>query len=292
MTRMLQRLIGENIVLQTRYAPEGSPVQADPGMIEQVLLNLVVNARDAMPEGGQISIETSRVLIDEARASQRPNERPGDFIRLSVRDTGSGIAPDHLPRIFEPFFTTKEVGKGTGLGLATVFGIVEQHQGWVEVESEIGRGTVFHIFLPRHADTSARLVGQQATAKVRGGHETILLVEDEPALRALSRNVLERYGYLVYEAPSGVAALEVWREQKGVVDLLLTDMVMPEGVSGRELAAQLQAETPQLKIIYMSGYPGDVAGRGLSLNEGINFLQKPFSPIKLAEIVRAALDAK
>jgi PAS domain S-box-containing protein len=291
MTKMLQRLIGEHVVLQTRYAPEGAPVQADPGMMEQVLLNLAVNARDAMPEGGEIFIQTERVRVDPARASQRPNERPGDFICLSVRDTGCGIAPENLPRIFEPFFTTKEVGKGTGLGLATVFGIVEQQKGWIEVESEIGRGTTFHVFLPRLSDTAAQRASQTAAPQPRGGHETILVVEDEPGLRALTRNALERYGYHVHEAASGKAALEVWRQHQGEIELLLTDLVMPGGVSGRELAGQLRADRPQLKLIYMSGYPGDVAARGLSLHEGINFLQKPFSPTRLAEILRKALDA-
>lgn len=290
LTKMLRRLIGENIVLKTIYLPEGAPIHADPGMIEQVLLNLVVNARDALPTGGTIYIETGRLQIDEARARQHPNERPGDFVSLRVRDTGCGISPEHLPHIFEPFFTTKGAGKGTGLGLATVFGIVKQHDGWIDVKSEIGIGTTFDIYFPRQAKPSVPLIDDPAKAVSRGGHETILVVEDEPSLRALARNALERYGYCVHEAPSGKAALEVWQQLHGAVDLLLTDMVMPEGVSGRELAERLQADKPLLKIIYMSGYPGDVAGPDLFLQAGVNFLQKPFSPLKLAETVRAVLD--
>lgn len=290
MIKMLQRLIGEHIVLQTRYAPEAALVQADPGMIEQVLLNLVVNARDAMPNGGEIFIQTEFIHVNAAAATGHRVGKTGDFIRLSVRDTGCGIAPEHLPRIFEPFFTTKEVGKGTGLGLATVFGIVEQHQGWIEAESEPGRGATFHVYLPK-LKKAAPSVSLPAPARVRGGSETILMVEDERALRALTRNALERYGYRVLEAASGPAALDLWSQNAGKIQLLLTDLVMPEGVSGRELAAKLQAEQPELKVIYMSGYPGDVAGQGLSLREDRNFLQKPFSPIKLAELVRAVLDA-
>lgn len=292
MIKMLQRLIGEDIVLQTVYASGGAQVHADPGMMEQVLLNLAVNARDAMPDGGEISILTERVRLDEAGSGQRPNQQTGEFIRLSVRDTGCGIPKEVLPRVFEPFFTTKEAGEGTGLGLATVFGIVEQHHGWIETESEVGRGTTFHIFLPRLADSSVQLVGQEAAVRVSGGHETILVVDDEPSIRALTRYTLERYGYRVHEAGNGPAALELWRQECGSVDLLFTDIVMPGGVSGRELAARLLAEKPQLKLIYTSGYPGDIAGRGLSLREGINFLQKPYSPLQLAEIVRNALDAQ
>jgi CheY-like chemotaxis protein len=289
MIKMLQRLIGEHIVLQTRYAPEAALVQADPGMIEQVLLNLAVNARDAMPNGGEIFITTELVRLDAAEAGKHPKGKTGPFVHLSVRDTGCGIAAEHLPRIFEPFFTTKEVGKGTGLGLATVFGIVEQHQGWIEVESVPARGANFHIYLPK-LEAPAQVASLPAPTKARGGKETILMVEDESALRALTRNALERYGYRVLEAGNGPVALDLWWQHAGNIQLLLTDLVMPEGISGRELAAKLQADQPKLKVIYMSGYPGDIAGQGLALREGSNFLQKPFSPIKLAELVRAVLD--
>jgi two-component system cell cycle sensor histidine kinase/response regulator CckA len=289
-TKMLQRLIGENIALQTQFAPEGAHVHADPGMMEQVLLNLAINARDAMPEAGEIFIRTELVHLPATSDDERLKNRTGDFVRLSLRDTGVGIAPEHLPRIFEPFFTTKEIGKGTGLGLATVFGIIEQHQGWIEVASELGRGTTFHIFLPCLPKSARQLVEKIDPPTVRGGHETILVVEDEGTLRALTCNALERYGYRVLEARSGAAALEVWRDHHESIDLLLTDLVMPEGVSGRELAERVRVEKPQLKVVYMSGYPGDVAGKTLHLREGVNFLQKPYSPLKLAQIVRQRLD--
>ncbi len=290
MIKMLHRIIGEDIALQTRLLTGGAPMNGDPGMIEQVLLNLAVNARDAMPAGGQIALELANVTVDEAVAA-RPQVRPGNFVRLSFHDTGSGIAPELLPRIFEPFFTTKDVGKGTGLGLATVHGIVEQHHGWIEVESQPGNGTTFHIHLPRLADQGQIQAATQLAVQVRGGHETILLVEDDPSVRVLVVHALERYGYRVIEADSGVAALGIWRQQGGAVDLLLTDMVMPEGVSGRQLAEQLRVEKPGLKVIYMSGYPRETAGHGLKLREGVNFLQKPCAILKLAQTVRDCLDA-
>jgi CheY-like chemotaxis protein len=264
-------------------------VHGDPGMLEQVLLNLTVNARDAMLNGGEIAVTLTQVTFNP-EPMLPPPARPGDFIRLSVRDTGKGIAPELLPRIFEPFFTTKDVGKGTGLGLATVHGIVEQHHGWIEVESAPGSGTTFHVYLPR-LTVSAQIPASSPDARtVPGGSETILLVEDEMALRLLAARVLERYGYRVITAANGVEARQIWERNKLAVDLLLTDIVMPQGISGRQLAEQLQAERPQLKVIYMSGYPGDVAGRGLDLREGVNYLKKPFGLIALAEVVRRTLD--
>jgi CheY-like chemotaxis protein len=290
MVKMLHRIIGEDIDLQTRLLSRGAPIYGDPGMIEQVLLNLAVNARDAMPAGGEIAIEVARITLDEAASALRPQSRPGDFIRLIFRDTGSGIAPEHLPRIFEPFFTTKDVGKGTGLGLATVHGIVAQHQGWIDVESTLGKGTKFHIYLPRLASAQPAEAAGPPAARVRGGNETILLVEDEVSVRTLAVIVLERHGYRVIEARNGVAALKLWSQHRAAVDLLLTDLIMPEGLSGRELAEQLRADKPELRVIYMSGYPGETAGRGLDLREGVNFLAKPFGTAKLAQAVRDCLD--
>ncbi len=291
MVKMLHRIIGEDIALETRLLTGGAPMNGDPGMIEQILLNLAVNARDAMPAGGQIAVELANVTVADEAAAAAHQVRPGDFVRLSFRDTGSGIAPELLSRIFEPFFTTKDVGKGTGLGLATVHGIVAQHHGWIEVESQPGQGTTFHIHLPRLAEPEQNQVAAQLAAPVRGGRETILLVEDDMPVRVLAVHALKHYGYRVIEAPNGVAALEIWRQQGGAVDLLLTDMVMPEGVSGRQLAEQLRAEKPGLKVIYMSGYPRETAGQGLHLREGVNFLQKPFANAKLAQTVRDCLDA-
>jgi PAS domain S-box-containing protein len=291
MVKMLQRIIGEDIILQTRFAPGGLLVHGDPGMLEQVLLNLAVNARDAMPGGGEIAIELERVDLDLTSALH-PKSQPGAYIRLSVRDTGCGIAPEHLSQVFEPFFTTKEIGKGTGLGLATVHGILEQHHGWIEVESRLGQGTTFFLYLPRLNDETVRSYRQNSAPKVRGGKETILLVEDEMVLRLLTARSLEGCGYRVLTAPTGAAALNLWSEQAGRVDLLLTDVVMPEGVSGGQLAEQLRAQQPSLKVLFMSGYPGDVAGRGLDLREGKNFLQKPFISAQLAQAVRDCLDAE
>jgi two-component system cell cycle sensor histidine kinase/response regulator CckA len=207
-----------------------------------------------------------------------------------VKDTGTGIEQENLTRIFEPFYTTKDVGKGTGLGLATVYGIVQQHVGWIEVTSELRKETVFKIFLPA-TTTRAEAVGEKSPEpKIRGGTETILVVEDEPPLRALVRNVLQRYGYKVLEAGSGVEALPLWREHQSRIKLLLTDMVMPHGLSGRELADKLLLENPQLKVIYTSGYSLDVVGTDMVLREGLNFLQKPYHPRKLAQAVRDCLD--
>ena len=288
--KMLQRLIGENIVLQTQLLPGVAPVQADSGMIEQVLLNFVVNARDAMPNGGRLGIVLENISLDAGAALHRL-ARPGDFIRLTVNDTGRGIEPAVLPHIFEPFFTTKDVGKGTGLGLANVHGIVQQHQGWIEVVSEPGRGSAFHVYLPRLADVRQLQAEEEILRRVRGGSETILLVEDEPAVRKMAGSALELYGYNVIEAESGLQALELWRQHSAAVDLLLTDIIMPDGVSGSELAVQLRAGKPGLKVIYMSGYSGVAVGCGVDLREGVNFLQKPYVPAKLGQIVRDCLDA-
>ena len=290
MNKMLHRIIGEDFVLETQLWPEGAPVQADPSGLELVVLNLVVNARAAMPEGGEIVITVAPVHLD-ATTARHLAARPGEFIRLSVRDTGCGIPPEILPRIFEPFFTTKDVGKGTGLGLATVHGIIEQHHGWIEVESAPGQGTTFHIYLPRRSDAALASPASQEPGLVRGGTETILMVEDEPALRRLTCRILRDFGYRVLEVSTGLAALELWPQHRAEVALLLTDVIMPEGISGGQLAEQLLAQKPGLKVVYISGYPGGVAGRGLSLREGVNFLKKPYSSTQLGRIIRDRLDA-
>jgi len=292
MTKMLRRLLGEDITLQVSYASALPLIHADPGMMEQIVLNLAINARDAMPRGGSLFINTSVVTIDAAYADQIPQAVAGDYVCLTVKDTGKGIAPEVLPHIFEPFFTTKDVGKGTGLGLATVYGIVQQHHGWIKTSSTLEKETVFQLFLPVAIDKSgaapSRVVPEP---KVRGGQETILVVEDEPPLRTLVRSVLERYGYRVLEAVSGMAALAVWELHKGDIQLVLTDMVMPHGLGGRELAQKLLADKPALKVIYSSGYSLAVVGTDMVLQEGLNFLQKPYHPRKLAQAVRDCLDA-
>jgi CheY-like chemotaxis protein len=284
LVKMLTRVIGEDIRLQCNYTERLPPVQADPGMIEQLLMNLVVNARDAMRSGGRLTIATRETVADRKAPT-------GNCVCLSVSDTGCGIAPEHLPRIFEPFFTTKEVGKGTGLGLATVHGIVQQHGGWIDVESELGKGTTFHIYLP----ASPASPGQQETAApekaMRGGTETILIVEDEAAVRELAARFLAGLGYKILQAESGVAALEAWRQQKGAIDLLFTDLVMPDRLNGWQLAEVLMAERPGLKVLFCSGYGMEVAGKEFVLQLGKNFLPKPYTPHKLAAAVRDCLDA-
>ncbi|HKS36900.1 MAG TPA: response regulator [Verrucomicrobiae bacterium] len=291
-TKMLGRIIGEDIKLQCRCPSTLPPIQADEGMMEQVLMNLAVNARDAMPKGGQLSIGTDRVTTDAAHVQHNPEAQAGDFICLSVRDTGCGMTQEVRARIFEPFFTTKGVGKGTGLGLATVFGIVKQHQGWIEVESHVGVGTTFKVFLPVSPNLEAADEKTTPRTQIRRGTETILLVEDEVALRGLTKITLQRFGYRVLEAASGVDALSVWEQHGSRIDLLLTDMVMPDGLAGRELARQLQARKPDLKVIYVSGYSMDSEGTGFRAREGVTFLQKPYQSQKLAQAVRNLLDGK
>jgi two-component system, cell cycle sensor histidine kinase and response regulator CckA len=291
LTRMLQRILGEDVHLQLNLSPRPLMVRADAGMLDQVLLNLVVNARDAMPRGGRLVIETAEGEITEAEARTTLDTKPGRHVRLTVTDTGSGIAPEVLPHIFEPFFTTKEAGKGTGLGLATVFGIVKQHGGAITVDSKPRRGAIFRILLPAVGAAEAAGVGESARPKPRGGTETILLAEDDQSVRLLTRAMLERHGYQVLEAAHGPDALRVWDAHRDQIDLLLTDIVMPEGISGRELAARLQERKPGLRVIFTSGYSAEIAGRELTLKPGQNFIQKPSSPTELLETVRRCLDS-
>ena len=289
-TRMLGRVLGEDIALEIRTAPKLLPVHADRAMIEQIFLNLAINARDAMPKGGSLVIQTSPVVFTDADAVNNTNARPGQFVCFSVMDTGCGIALDVIPHLFEPFFTTKEVGKGTGLGLATVYGIVQQHEGWIDVDSAPGRGATFKIYLPAKQKSPDTDVTANGSDKPLGGDETILLVEDEPILRALMRTVLQHYGYRVHSASSGVEALKIWPMHEREVDLVLTDMVMPDGLSGRDLAQKLQEGKQGLKVIYSSGYSLDLLRGDNILHEGINFLAKPYSPERLAKVVRRCLD--
>jgi len=292
MTKMVGRLLGADITMEFTPAPGLPAVNGDVGMMEQVLLNLVVNARDAMERGGSLSIGTSACEIKGDAAKRNPEARPGSFVRLTVSDTGCGIPPDVLPRIFEPFFTTKAEGKGTGLGLATVYGIVKQHQGWIEAESRVGKGTTFHVLLPAGSKPARTVVEPAAATAERGRRETVMIAEDEPALRRLAARILGSLGYEVLEAASGVEAIQVWEQHGRKVDLLLTDMVMPDGLTGRELAKQMQAHDSGLKGIYTSGYSPETRETTFVFREGTNFLQKPYPPAKLAEIVRQRLDGK
>jgi two-component system, cell cycle sensor histidine kinase and response regulator CckA len=290
LANMLHRLLGEDIALVTNYCPEPARIDADTGMLEQIVMNLAVNSRDAMPRGGKLQISTSQVEIDQDFAGQHADARPGSFVCLTVTDTGCGMDRKTLERIFEPFFSTKEVGKGTGLGLATVYGLVKQHQGWIEVSSTIRVGTTFTIYFPlARSRTQQEESMPQVTAPVSGGHETIMVVEDEPVLREMVCEILRQYHYEVIEAGSGVEALRVWDEFDGRVDLLLTDMVMPEGMTGRELASQLKKRKPELKVIYSSGYSPDSNGRDLGQSDTV-FLAKPYLPPQLARTVRQSLD--
>ena len=293
-TGMLQRLLGEHITFEfvaTRNLPA---IYADVGMIEQVLVNLSINARDAMINGGKLILNITEQHFEPITTVFNPEARPGDFVALSVKDTGCGMNSTTLAHLFEPFFTTKEIGKGTGLGLATVYGIVKQHHGWIVVDSQVGAGSTFTIFFPAASKPAAISSHEPNPPELPapGGTETLLVVEDEPALRELVVSILELYGYKIYQAESGVAAFKIWDKHKKEIDLLLTDMVMPEGVSGRQLAEKLQQEDPDLKVIYTSGYSPGMAGQDIALLEGFNFLAKPYPPQRLAQVVRECLDNK
>ncbi len=287
--KMLERLVGEHVQIDFRPQSLIPAVHADSSMVEQIAMNLAVNARDAMPNGGRVSITTSLETIHRAPTPMDPERRDGDYVCLTFSDTGIGMDTQVLSRIFEPFFTTKAVGKGTGLGLSTVFGIVRQHQGWLEVESKPNQGTTFRIYFPasRQAAQKTELVVDTALCS---GHETILVAEDEDALREMVVQVLKIQGYTVLEATSGRHALEVWEQANRPIDLLLTDMVMPGGIMGSDLAERLSSQSPRLKVIYTSGYSPGMAGRDALSLEARNFLPKPYSIGKLAQFVRECLD--
>ena len=286
---MLGRLLGEDVALATKLDPALGAVRADPGQLEQVLMNLAVNARDAMPNGGKLTIETANAELDESYTREHFPARPGPYVMLAVSDTGTGMSAEVQSHLFEPFFTTKEKGKGTGLGLATVYGIVKQSGGYVWVYTEPGHGTTFKIYLPRvDAAPAPRVSGVQASP-VEDGTETVLLAEDETAVRAVARHTLQRHGYTVLEAPSAEAALDLAQRHSGPIHLLLTDVVMP-GMSGRALALRLSELRPELRVIYMSGYPEEAITRHGVLERGFTYVQKPFTPEGLARKVREVLD--
>jgi signal transduction histidine kinase len=288
--KMLRRLIGEDIDLVTTLASGLFTVKADPGQIEQVLMNLVVNARDAMPAGGKLRIETSNVCIDDALASRLRGSAPGDHALLTVSDTGCGMDDAIKARIFEPFFTTKEVGKGTGLGLATVYGVVQQSGGAIEVESEPGRGAAFRVYLPKAKKETPSVDVRPRTVEVRGGNETVLLVEDEAAVRSMARHILQMNSYNVLEASSGMEALSISEQCTDPIHIMVTDVVMPQ-LSGRQLAERLAPVRPEMKVLYMSGHADDDVVRHRVLEPGMPYLQKPFTPVGLASKVREVLNA-
>jgi nitrogen fixation negative regulator NifL len=289
---MLRRLIGEDVKIEFDPGVEPHWVDADVVMMEQVVMNLAVNARDAMPRGGRIKIAVSSVNMGESSCAGNPNRRPGRFICLATSDTGCGMDAATMKRIFEPFFTTKEPGKGTGLGLATVHGIVAQHKGWIEVESKVGQGTTFLVYIPAcDAPTEATFDTDRSTALPRG-NECILLVEDEPSVRRSAAQTLRVLGYAVHEASDGKAAIELWNEKNLRVDLLLTDMVMPNGINGLDLIERLRTLEPGLKAILFTGYSEDIAKRGAIEMPGVTFLAKPCRAVVIANTVRNALDAR
>jgi two-component system, cell cycle sensor histidine kinase and response regulator CckA len=290
MEKMLRRLIGEDVELRTALAHDLGSIKADPGQVEQVIMNLCVNAREAMPHGGRLAIETANVYLGEDYAARRLTDfTPGPYVVLKVTDTGTGMDEETREHIFEPFFTTKGAGKGTGLGLSTVYGIVRQSGGSVRVSSEVGRGSTFEVYFPRAGeDAQEYRRGAEPEEDLRGA-ETILLAEDEEMVRRLAREVLEIYGYRVLVATGGSAALLICERHEGPISLLVTDVVMPE-MSGRELAARLAHMRPEMKVLYMSGYTdASVAGQE-SLEDRSDFLQKPFTPAALARKVREMLD--
>jgi CheY-like chemotaxis protein len=288
-TPMLRRLLGEDIELRTLVTPEVGQITADPGQLEQVILNLAANARDAMPQGGVLTIEATTVKLDIRTASRLGGIAPGDYLKLAVSDTGFGMDGETQTHIFEPFFTTKEPGKGTGLGLFTVYGIVTQNGGHMQVESTLGVGTTFLIHLPRvDAAVTQRALDPIPQCASHGG-ETVLLIEDEQVVRDLVRQVLQTAGYTVLEAAQGEQALQLSMAYRSPIQLLLTDVVLP-GLSGPEVAGQLASTRPDIRIIYMSGYAPETIKRYGVSEEHRLFLQKPFTPASLLANIRAALD--
>jgi PAS domain S-box-containing protein len=288
--QLLRRLMSENIAMKTFVSKDVGAIKADPGQIEQVIMNLVVNARDALPDGGRILIETSNVDLDSAYTRDHTVVRPGPYVLLAVTDTGIGMTADTAAHIFEPFYTTKESGRGTGLGLSTVYGIVKQSGGYIWVYSELGKGTTFKVYLPRVKDAvQAPAAAETPASTARKGHETILLVEDEPDVRELTQMVLSECGYRVIEALTPEDAERLAGNNGAEIHLLLTDVVMP-GMSGRELAKRLTGRYPNLRVLYMSGYTYNVIAQDGTLEEGISFLQKPFTPQVLTQKVRESLD--
>jgi PAS domain S-box-containing protein len=285
--KMLRRVIGEDIELTTTLEPELGQVMVDPDQIHQVIMNLVVNARDAMPDGGKLEIRTENVEVDESLLAAHPDSLPGKYVVLTVTDTGSGMDEKTLQAAFEPFFTTKESGKGTGLGLSTVYGIVRQSGGWIDVRSTVGKGSSFKIYIPR---TDALQIPDRPAvpAKSLRGVETVLVVEDQEAVRELAKTVLEAYGYHVLEASGAVEALAFVKQHPEEIHMLLTDVVLP-GMNGMDLSKELRALRPKLKVLFVSGYPAEVIARRGVLEPDVAYLPKPLSPKTLASKVREVL---
>jgi two-component system, cell cycle sensor histidine kinase and response regulator CckA len=289
LTAMLRRLIGEQVELRTEFEKDLPPVWADQTGLEQVIMNLTLNARDAMPRGGSITIGTQLMEVTEQDSEQNPEASAGRYVVLSVTDTGTGMDESTRARIFEPFFTTKDMNKGTGMGLATVYGITKQHEGWIDVSTELGKGSQFRVFFPTTDRIAEPLADPTNNAVSTGDASTILIVEDDEAVRGLVREILDHHGYRVLEAEHGEAALEVWRKHRDEIDLLLTDMVMPGSVNGLELSQRLLADRPDLKVVYTSGYSSELFSSDVKLEDGVNYLPKPYLSAKLTSILGRAL---
>ncbi len=290
MLKMLQRLVGENVTLDFQKSSDPAWIRADAGMMEQVLMNLTVNARDAMPNGGHLLIKTQRITFSPPVSPTPPGVEPGEYVCMTASDTGCGMDEAVQQRLFEPFYTTKEVGKGTGLGLATIYGIVKQHRGWIEVQSKLKAGSTFKVFLPALPRPTPALSDSDSSPQVvRGGQEVLLLVEDDASVRKVAGMILRQHGYQVLEAGNGVEAMSLWLQRGGKIDLLLTDMVMPEGISGLDLAGRLSSDSPHVKVIISSGYSLEAAKK---IAPNAFFLAKPYEAENLLKIVRDCLDER
>jgi CheY-like chemotaxis protein len=289
MERLLTRIIGEDINLTLNLSPGLWPVYMDPAQLDQIVANLAVNSRDAMPEGGKLMVETANTIVDADFCKSHGGLTPGDFVMLAVTDTGCGVDRETLDHVFEPFFTTKPEGKGTGLGLATVYGIAKQNNGFVYIYSELGRGTTVKVYLPRYVGHEAAVPAPPKEGSPAGGWETILLVEDESQIRQLAKTILETLGYRVLEASSPGEAIVLCEKHPRSIHLLLTDMVMPN-MNGKELEGKIRAMMPRVRTLFMSGYTGDVIAQHGVFDETVHFLPKPFSVRSLAEKVRQVLD--
>ncbi len=287
--KILGKVAGENIVITTYLSEENCTVEADPSQIEQVIMNLIVNARDAMPNGGEIIIETAEVQLDQHYVNKRHEVKPGRYVLMAISDTGEGMDEDVLSKIFDPFFTTKEQGKGTGLGLATVYGIVKQHGGYIYAYSEKGQGTTFKIYLPASKKAPEETESKSTTKALLQGNETILVVDDNASIRQLIVETLKPLGYNCLQAASGKEAINILRKYSGEIHLLLTDVVMP-GMSGKELAEIIKKEKPEMKVIFMSGYMENIIAHHGILEQRINYISKPITPVTLTQKIRSVLD--
>jgi PAS domain S-box-containing protein len=285
---LLDRLLGEDISFRIKQTPGLWPIRIDPGQLDQILLNLVINARDAMPNGGILSLGTSNMRLDGTFVDSHGEGEPGDYVMFALADTGHGMTPEVRSRIFEPFFTTKAVGRGTGLGLATVFGAVKQNRGFIDVHSEPGNGTIFRIYLPR-AEAQPSDPSRTPADVFQGRGETVLVAEDDQRVSAIVEEYLDRVGYRVLVCANGIEALDA-ELTLGTIDLLVTDLIMPD-MNGKELADRMRLRQPQLKVLFTSGYTADIIGRHGMLEEGVAFLAKPYAPVELARRVRQCLDA-